>query len=217
MLRGHIRDSFNDDRLYILLKQIYSEQGEIKIYIHTWNIVQSNISWRNINKNNNTIDSNIIINYFRDLSIFIKSMIIESDESLPLVGNTTGLISNSKCPKIGWKNMWYGKKRLVDVVKENIIDVDETIINMRFDIFTNSNGFPFNIITNFVKRTPDSSRNIFINNYEFLGVDNIYIGNINTMVNLIYHFYYNLDDILKKHNVGNQEFLVFRENNDFLI
>jgi len=211
MLRGHIRDSFNDDRLYRLLKQIHEDE-DIQIYIHTWNIIQSNISWRNIRKDDHIVDEYLIKNYFRDIAQFIKNITIDDDANLPLIGTTHGNVSSTRCPKIGWKNMWYGKKRLIDNVKEDIVNMDEKIINMRFDIFTNSNGFPYNLLLQFTKNATPITRNLFLHDHEFQGLDNIYIGNLNTMFNLIYHFHYNLDDILQKNIVGNQEYLVFREN-----
>ena len=58
------------------------------------------------------------------------------------------------------------------------------------------------------------TKNIFFKDGEFYGVDNIYIGNIDTMYKLTHHFCHFLDDILMKHNTTvHQEFLVYRINN----
>jgi hypothetical protein len=58
------------------------------------------------------------------------------------------------------------------------------------------------------------TKNIFMKNVEFKGVDNIYMGNINTMYRIVHHFHHNLDNILNRSNgIIHQEYLVFRENN----
>ena len=49
LLRGHIRSSFNDNRLYLFIKRLLQTYN-LEIYIHTWDILQSNISWRPIEK-----------------------------------------------------------------------------------------------------------------------------------------------------------------------
>jgi len=213
MLRGHIRNTFQDNRLYDLIKSI-SQKNNIKIYIHTWNIVQSNLSWRKLNKIDSPVDENLIQNYFRDLNKYIIEILIDDDEHIQLEGNIDGFVSLTETPKKGWKNMWYGKKRLVDSINKNIINIEEPIVNIRFDIFTNSHILPRNFILKFIEqhKSIKSNKLILISNREILGIDNFYMGNFNAMFNLIYNFHYNLDDILLRHKVGNQEFLVFREN-----
>ena len=51
LLRGHIRNSFDTQYLYELM-QYLSNNYNIEIYIHTWDIIQNNISWREIKENN---------------------------------------------------------------------------------------------------------------------------------------------------------------------
>ena len=67
-IRGHIRNSFNDKGLYNLIKSIIKfHKTDIKIYIHTWNIYSSNLSWRKIEKNKRNVNPSIIKHYFQDL------------------------------------------------------------------------------------------------------------------------------------------------------
>jgi hypothetical protein len=214
MLRGHIRNSFNDFHLYNLIKQL-SLKNQIQIYIHTWDIIQSNVSWRQIQKIEIPISEDMIKKYFKDMSCYIKEIIIDNDSNIILEGNKQGFISMTGCPKIGWKNMWYGKKRLIDIIKQDLIDMNEIIVNLRFDIFSNSHPLNENFILRFIEENKHSSSEkiIFPCNREILGIDNLYLGNLNAMFNLIYHFHYNLDNILARHYVENQEFVVFRENN----
>ena len=87
-LRGHVRNSFNNNNLYYLLKYINRVMPNIKIYIQTWNIIQSNISWREMNEIDYTVTNELIFNYFRDLSKNIKEIIIsipKKSKMLPLM------------------------------------------------------------------------------------------------------------------------------------
>ena len=90
------------------------------------------------------------------------------------------------------------------------------IINSRFDIFNNSNIFDKELIINFIKNNNGKTftKNEFmVDNDETNGIDNIYIGNINTMYKLVQLFYYELDFILSIYNnVFNQERLVYKVN-----
>ena len=101
ILRGHIRKSFDDDKLYNLIKKINLIYN-IHIYIHTWNIQQTNVSWRPIEKIDNIITKESIYNYFKDLSFLIKHIIIDDDTKIKLIGNLEGTIGTI-CPLIGWK------------------------------------------------------------------------------------------------------------------
>jgi len=215
MLRGHIRNSFQDDKLYNLIKNI-SLKNNIKLYIHTWNIIQSDLSWRKLDKIEYPVDESMIRNYFKDLNRYIVEIMIDDDKHINLEGSVDGFVSMTETPKRGWKNMWYGKKRLIDSINRDIVNIEENIINIRFDIFTNSHALSNGFILNFIEENKNKIDRIkLISNHEILGIDNFYLGTLNAMFNLIYNFHFNLDDILLKHKVRNQEFLVFRENNLF--
>jgi len=214
IIRGHIRKSFEDKKLYNLIKIIHEKYSDVKIYIHTWNIFSNNISWRQIPTNNNIVNDQIIYDYFSDLSHLIKHIIIDDDTKINLIGNITGSISKTNMPIIGWKNYWYGKYKIINYIYNNQIDENEMIVNIRFDIHNNSNNIDDNCILNFIKDNNKSifTKNVFLKN-KIAGVDNIYIGNINTMYKLTHKFFYELDDILIEHpNIGNQEILVCKVN-----
>ena len=92
---------------------------------------------------------------------------------------------------------------------------EETVVNLRFDLFSNSNNFDKNLIIDFIKKNNEIkfTKNEFLFDYEANGIDNIYIGNIATMYKLTNKFFYELDDILcKNNNTRNQERLVYRIN-----
>ena len=216
IIRGHIRNSFETKNLYNLIKEIHVINPDLKIFIHTWNIFANNISWRNININERCVNDKIIYDYFDDLVHLIKNIIIDDDTKINLIGNLFGKINNGPMPIIGWKNYWYGKHKIIDYLYNINIDDNEMIVNFRFDILNNSNNFDEETIVNFIKNNSKIifTKNIFLfNNEHHNGIDNIYIGNINTMHKLINKFFYELDDILiKNHDTVHQERLVYRIN-----
>ena len=214
IIRGHIRNSFDNKDLYHLVKKINDIVDNLIIYIHTWNIYANNVSWREREENNTQVTKELIKEYFGDLNIV--DIIIDDDKKIELIGNTKGNIYNGKMPIIGWKNYWYGKYKIIKHIHEKNIYNEEMVVNMRFDVLDNSNSLNENKIIEFItkNRRNNYSRNIFIHNYEWNGIDNIYIGNIDTMFKLIYYFYLFLDNILLTNTyTPHQERLVYRVNN----
>ena len=217
ILRGHIRNSFETKHLYNLLKEIYILFPELKIFIHTWNIFANNVSWRKIQANQTNVNDKHINDYFDDLKHLIQNIIIDDDTDIILIGNLSGKINRGPMPIIGWKNYWYGKHRVIDYIHNTgDVDANEMIINCRFDIMSNSNSFNKKVIIDFIQNNSKNvfTKNVFLyNDEDHTGIDNIYIGNINTMYKLIAKFFYELDDILIHHNdTKHQEKLVFRIN-----
>lgn len=133
LLRGHIRKTFENNKLldfFLKLKKLYY----IDIYIHTWDVYSSKVSWREIEENLNIVTKELLYNYFNEIRQDIKHIIIDNDSNLPLIGSVDGNVGGA--PKRGWKNMWYGQYNMINYMKENITDYDnELIINMRFDLF----------------------------------------------------------------------------------
>ena len=216
VIRGHIRKSFETKRFYNFIKHIYSVTPDLKIYIHTWCIFANNISWRPIRVNTRTVTKEIIYDYFDDLKHLIEDIIIDDDKKIQLIGNLNGKINNGLTWILGWKNYWYGKHKIIEHIYNKQINSDETIVNLRFDLLDNSNNFNEYFILNFIKNNIGKTftKNVFILQKEVDGIDNIYIGNINTMYKLTHYFFYELDDILSKNtDTIHQERLVYRINN----
>ena len=218
IIRGHIRNSFKTKDLYNLIKKLHSIFSDLKIFIHTWNVFSNNISWRKIDINNENVNDVIIYDYFGDLKDIIEHIIIDDDSKIQLIGNLTGKIDKSRVPIIGWKNYWYGKYKIIEYLYNKNIDKNEMIINCRFDIMDNSNNFNEATIISFIQANSKMTlnKNIFVFNDEHHnGIDNIYIGNINTMYKLINTFFYELDDIIiKNNNTYHPERLVYRINSN---
>jgi hypothetical protein len=216
ILRGHIRNSFETKNLYDLIKNIYAIFPDLKIFIHTWNIFSNNLTWRKIEVNNEPVNEETIYDYFDDLKHLIEHIIIDDDTKIQLIGNLSGNINNGPMPIIGWKNYWYGKYRIIDYLYNTHIYDDKMIVNLRFDILNNTHTFLETDIINLIKNNIEIkfTKNIFLFNDEYhLGIDNIYIGDINTMYKLVSTFFYYLDDILTNNsNTIHQERLVYRIN-----
>uniref|UniRef100_A0A6C0DBI6 Uncharacterized protein n=1 Tax=viral metagenome TaxID=1070528 RepID=A0A6C0DBI6_9ZZZZ len=216
IIRGHLRETFNNNDFYNLLKKIYETNNILKIYIHTWNIFSNNISWREINENKKEVTEKIMYEYFRELKDLIKHIIIDDDNKIELIGNLEGKIAGTKMPVLGWKNYWYSQFKIIDYIKStNDLNSSELIVNLRFDVLNNSNSINQNWIIYFIKNNLDTCfyKNKFFIDDEILGLDNIYLGNINTMYKLIYNFNNNLDTIIKKYKTKHPEYLVYYENN----
>jgi hypothetical protein len=219
VIRGHIRDSFKTQGLFDFVKEIQNICPDLKIFIHTWNIFANSISWRRIGGNNTNVNEEVIYNYFGDLKSCIQHIIIDDDKNIELIGNLNGNINNGPMPIIGWKNYLYGKYKIMDYIFNQNLYHSEIIVNTRFDILNNSNIFSKDLLIDFIKENIGTqfTKNKFLFNKEHNGIDNIYIGNINTQHKLTKTFYYELDDILSKNSdVKCQERLIYRINEQIL-
>ena len=217
IIRGHIRDAFKKQDLYNLIKDTYAIYPDLKIFIHTWNIFANNISWKKREVNNTIVNEEVIKTYFGDLKYLIHHIIIDDDSKIELIGNLRGNINNALAPIVGWKNYWYGKYKIIDYIynQENI-NKNEIVVNCRFDVTLCYNSVTNEKIIDFLKKHVATifTKNLFLDNKnKNLGVDNIYIGNVNTMYILTYKFFSDLDEILKTCKTRHQEQLVYSMNN----
>lgn len=220
LIRGHIRNSFDSKNLYDFVKKIHESTPDLKIFIHTWNIFANNTSWRRIEPNNTHVTEDIIYNYFGNLKHLIQHIIIDDDSKIQLIGKLEGSMNHSPMPIIGWKNYWYGKYKIINYLYDEKTDENEMIVNFRFDLNENSNNFDENFLIDFIMKNLGTQfkKNKFMFDNEENGIDNIYIGNIETMYKLSHYFFNELDSILMKNtDVYHQEILVCRINNNIFV
>jgi len=209
LLRGHIRNAFDNSKLYNCLSKLHQVYG-ITIYIHTWNIIRSSLSWRTLSEDITEVTPELIYTYFKDLPI--AHIIIDDDTKIQHIGITDGLLGDTPIPIKAWKNMWYGKHRIISYM--NTLP-NQHILNMRFDFFLNwveinLDDCVFEFVNKYIYSELYNIK--FIINVGF-GVDNMYLSNLSIMTTLINHFYYNLDTIVIKYStIRCQEFLVLWEN-----
>ena len=200
-LRGHIRESFNSDKLYNLFCYIVNKYPETKIYIHTWNIVQTDASWRPMGRDETVVTEEFIKNYFKKISNNIAHIIIEDDSKIEL---------HSKKPlKIFWKRYLYGKSTLLNLIKERESD-DSLVLTARFDIMDNT-VCPtlYHIeswISNSEKRFRKNTNKLYFL-LPSLGCDNIYMGSVDNMHKLISNNYYNADRIIRTYPLREYSFI----------
>lgn len=210
VIRGHIRNSFTTVELYTLLKYL-SEKYNIQIYIHTWNKKQNDISWREIENESTEITNDTIETYFKDLYKFVREIIIEDDANIELHGNLDGKLASSKTNILGWKRYIYGQYRAIKYVYDTSDDKDEFLLNIRFDLFTNSYVFPYDEITKFVDANygVTHANNVFMREGNYCGIDNIVIGSVKSQYNLVSKIHFDLDTILDSNKaLKNPEFVI---------
>jgi hypothetical protein len=213
VIRGHIRDSFNTDELLRMVDSLYQLDPTLRIYIHTWNIMANNVSWRQREENHTVVTEEVIRSYFGSvLSTCIKHIIIDDDSKIELIGNLHGTIRGGPMPIIGWKNYWYGVYRAIDYLNTNLHDDNDMVINTRFDIMHHVSREHFlEFITKHIGMV--FTKNKFIYDSEVNAVDNLYVGSIDTMYRLVRYFNYELDTILANNtDTIHQERYVYRMN-----
>jgi len=211
ILRGHLRDSFKDERLYRFIKDLSERYTDLKLYIHTWSVLQSKISWRLLEENVSPVTESLLLDYFKDLAPRIKKIIIDNDEEIQLIGATEGLIRRTQAPLIGWKRYWYGKYQIAKYLKETA-NPTESVINTRFDIF----HLPYyslgeGELFSFLQANPRPIKNRFLRDGCFPGMDNFYIGTVDSQFRLAEQFHYKLDYIIDFHKnifIDYQEYYV---------
>jgi len=201
ILRGHVRNSFDDNKLYEYLLYL-NNKYKLYIFIHTWNIKSNNISWREVEENKSTINEDIIIKYFKNITI--QKILIDDEQNVKLSGNVVGLIKTTLMPIKGWKNMWYGIYKIINYILNNIneynLDANSYALNLRFDYFINSTINQFNVNDLDVLYNFESNNISFLKNKvgecNMYGVDNIYFGKIYKMYYTANLFNSSLDYII---------------------
>jgi hypothetical protein len=169
------------------------------------------VSWRAIENDPTEITNETIEAYFKDLFKFVREIIIEDDADIELHGNLDGKLASSKTNIIGWKRYIYGKYIVIKHVYDTSDDKDEFLLNIRFDLFTNSFVFPRDEITKFIDANYgiNHTDNMFMREGFYCGIDNIIIGSVKSQYNLVSTIHFGLDTILDNNKtLQNPEFVV---------
>jgi len=214
LIRGHIRNTFKDRRLYDFLTDL-GDRYSVRLYIHTWNTYSSSLSWRKVEENNSIVSFLDIVTYFSGLNCEIQHIEIDDEKGIELIGDTTGNVFSTQLPKLAWKRMWYGINKMMEMISV-LEDPSTMVVNTRFDLFNNSysqnnKDVLFRLIDTNLGLTDIK----FLNNpANLLGVDNYYIGPPKKLYKLVNHFHTNLDSINEQYKkISFQEVVVFYENN----
>jgi hypothetical protein len=218
LLRGHIRDSFKDSELFNFIKKLCSGYN-VAIYIHTWTKYYSDSGWRRIVDDRN-VRREDIISYFSGIKGNIKSIHIENENNIILIGNDAGNLFSTRITKISWKQMWYGiYSTMLEIRNDYGSSVNPPlVINMQFDVFNNYSSLINEIdLLEFIKHNVNtlSFANRFLrNSSNLIDIDNFYVGTVDSMYKLSYNFHNNLDHISELYaNVYYEEVVVYYESN----
>lgn len=218
LLRGHIRTSFDDGRLRDFVTNVHKLlNGDLEIFIHTWSVFSNGVSWRSMTQNTELVTFEKIHNYFGvEISQCIKQIYIDDDSTIKLLGKTDGKLGRSLLPVIAWKRYWYGKFSLIKNVLAETHTHLTPALNMRFDVFVNSNPisepFLLDFVSNFSQNL-EPDKNLFALSESSYGCDNVYAGTLISMYFLAHHFHMCLDSIMERNKMcEHPEWLVPQEN-----
>jgi len=188
-----------------------TDKYDIKIFIHTWDKKQNTLSWRHIEEDSTPVTPELIRSYFKDIFVNVKEIIIESDSDIELNGNVEGKLASSRTSLLGWKRYIFGNYQVIKYVYDISDNKDEFLLNIRFDLFTNSYVFPLEEIISFINNNYGIAHkhNKFLREGNFCGIDNIIVGSIESQHMLISNIHFGLDDILEYHqDLKHPEFVI---------
>jgi hypothetical protein len=196
-LRGHIRRSFENEDLYKLLKNIQLVFN-IELYIHTWNVKEHSLSWREINSDLTPVTTETIYTYFKDLSTCIKSIVIEDQDNVIIHGNTFGNIGNTRMPVKGWKYMIYGMYKLANMIP----DSETKVLFTRFDILmVPYNSLTENYIIEYIEKYISSTDPLLFKSGApgyYHGCENLMMGKPNNFKKYLNSMHTDVDSIICK-------------------
>lgn len=219
-LRGHVRQSMSDRKLKDFLDTI-SESFQTNVFAHAWDVVQNSLSWRNVEEISDVVTEEMVSDYLSGLRLI--GLKVESDKNLTHPGSILGCVGRTRCPVLGWKNMYRGKVEVCSMIEKS--EPPESVtLQMRFDIFSNPYSPRANDVVRFVKRDYehlrlelDKERIRFLHMHCFVGIDNMYMARNSDMLKFVSYMYYDMDRILVDHNqMHHQEHIAFHERMSWL-
>lgn len=167
ILRGHIRDSLTNQKLFNFLKLLDSRYN-LLVHLHTWDVSQSSQSWRKLNSQEYCVTDFMIQKYFDPLNF---TFYIESDntfhENFNAYSGTVNIGKTTMPMKAYYQYIYNLFKSFASF--ENIFNGRESdiklkdcmCISMRVDFFANCNVCNFNTYEDlFEKISRDIERKI---------------------------------------------------------
>ena len=227
VIRGHIRNSFLNDKLRDLIKSL-AKLYDVDIYIYTWNKINTNDSWRTQQNCENIVIPDEILNYFGELKNNIVKIKIVDSEKINLNGTLNGNVCVTKCSIKAFKSMLYLQYNALDYIVKKNTDYN-IVVNLRFDLYdvppiltediyvsrvAKYIEYDFKnvklLLTNEDITMDDKNLNIGINN----GLENFMISNLFILHEFLKHMYLNFDTYHEKYkHVYHQEHMFYFENN----
>ena len=134
IIRGHIRNSFESSDFRGLVRSIVDKVPSIKVYVHSWNVVQSSLSWRGMEEDRTEVTPDMVAEYL-DVGESLRRIVVEDDRNVRVPGRVTRTVASTPCPIKGYKLMFYGMMRGSELVLEDS-DPEDLVVQTRFDILS---------------------------------------------------------------------------------
>ncbi len=225
LLRGHVRQSMETDRLIKFIGVLTKCMPELDIYIQTWDMMETTMGWRKYNPEYycKILTKSDIEKYFESVIKHIKGINIISDESVNIPGNINGsILVKGNVSILGWKRMLWGITAGLESIYLQYSS-DTYVINMRLDYFdahqTYYNGISQMGLVSHILNNVKSVSTIDIRNqiefyYDrpFTGVDNYCIGTVANLYQFFNYILHELDTIKIDYiNTVHQEHIIYKE------
>lgn len=221
LLRGHVRGSFCSGNLREFICSLKRVCDELDVYVHTWSTANGEISWRPVTPDQTAVTHASIAEYLKDAQVHVRKITIEREEDLTALDQSMDPVSGSLMPKKGWARYWHGQAAVLKSAMEHqSFDTPCLVVNCRMDIFENPiaqyHGVSPSTALDFIckNQNREFTQNHLMTSERFvMGCDNLYVGSIKTMQQIVTSFLTDIDRIIEEHPVTRfQEELFFWEN-----
>lgn len=228
IIRGHIRNSFESSDFRGLVRSIVNKVPGIRIYVHSWNVVQSSLSWRGMEEDRTEVTPEMIVEYL-DVGENLRRVVVEDDRNVRVPGRVTGTVASTPCPTKGYKLMFYGMMRGSELVLEDS-DPEEMVVQTRFDILSGWAKMSKERILEFMDFRPgegepirflirpgenDRDRKLRLDRWRrhgseyephwTLGVENTFMATARNMNVFLSHMYSRFDEVEAKYKRANHQ------------
>lgn len=210
------------------MHSILEKVPNIKVYVHSWNVVQSSVSWRKMDDDRTEVNQEMIVDYL-GIDSNLKKVVVEDDRNVQVPGRVMGTVASTPCPIKGYKLMFYGMMKGSEMVLEDSEDED-LVVQTRFDILSNwSRQNPARVLDffnarpgpgepiRFLIRPGDNERDRYLrfdrwtrhgSEYEphwTCGVENTFMATAINMNKFLSHMYHNFDLVNEKYKKSNHQ------------
>ena len=220
IIRGHIRDSFDNGSLLKDFIRLLINKYNVTIYVHTWTNKECKKTWRHEasmyswkkTPEQLKVTEELISEHFKEFKHLIKKITLEDEEKVKLCGRTEGQLTDiCTMTTKSWK--YFIHNLYVSLTKVEPEDRNKTIFSMRFDmiqkrLFSTWHGFDhnkmlesyFKICTSYIERSNLKYKWCKMQSIggSSAGYDNALLGDFRFMEKLFHMLQLKLDTVLVK-------------------
>lgn len=220
VLRGHVRDAFQNDGARELVREMQSDaRMRVDVYVQAWDCTEAaaGCSWRPLGSERAPVSAADIEAYFQ----CEHRLLLLSETSIDLIGDCDGVVPRTLMSKRGWKNMWFGKHSAMRLVASSGVEYDATL-SMRLDFFgpyvlsRRVSDYGSLVVTprrirEWAYEAAGSGNVRFLVDGPAMGIDNCYIGPTALMCAICAAFHTDMDATCARLGYeANQETLVYK-------